>query len=138
MGSVFGDGDSFVDVLADFDALFQQLFVQGALLSQHFFEDGDLVVLVVVVRVDSDTHTLVFYGMFIFLKLELLLEADYLLLADLLNGYEFGLELVDLEGVVVGFGLLVILVILQVLTEFVGWRGFVEMGMQGAGVVDLG
>lgn len=74
----------------------------------------------VVVRVDSDTHTLVFYGISFFLKLELLLEADYLLLADLLDGYEFGFELVDLEGVVVGLGLLVILVILQVLAEFVG------------------
>ena len=92
----------------------------------------------VVIRVDSNTHTLIFGSMFFFLQLELLLEADYLLLADLLNGYELGLELVDLEGVVVGFGLLFILIILEVFTEFVGWRGLMSMGMEGADVVDLG
>ena len=92
----------------------------------------------VVIRVDSNTHTLIFGSMFFFLQLELLLEADYLLLADLLNGYELGLELVDLEGVVVGFGLLFILIILEVFAEFVRWRGLMSMGMEGADVVDLG
>ena len=91
----------------------------------------------VVVRVDSGTHTYSFYGIPVPLQLECLFEAHYLLLADLLDFDEFGLELVDLEGVIIGFGFLLILVILKVFAELVGWRRFMKMGMGLVVVVDL-